>query len=1258
MKKIISAFICALILCCTFGIVSCVQNQSNTKFELTKELPQEVVCGSEIYFKEYIPIDFEAEYDLTVSYFDCTKLKQVENEEVESLMFRFSHVSKYDFKLSKADEKPIEFSINSVPVAPEFKQTEVWQTNKGTSIVLNDLLFWCYITLEDDGAKIDPSYKFEFVSVEVKSIFVDGEAKTVDLAGQTSYTFEEEAEYIFTVKASNSSGEQITTAKVATMNLAYHASEVGGYVFDDQNKIEFDVNAYADFALPTDGGIVKARLGNTKYDAVYDASSKMFTVSDFEQTLPVGVNERLYLTDNGGAAYSVNVVVPDLIITEDNFKELELVKEGTIILGEDIDMTNVTEYGKSRSGSYKEYTFRGLFDGRGYTIKNYTTTRPSYTGSLLWAVEGATIKNIIFEDATVTARNSVVAGRTGNYTKFINIAVEVKELNTTDNSSVISGPGESGITYENCILFVKATKGETIKGTGFINGFYCRSAEFKNVYLVSDATTLPVVPTDHPSITPTINGSHESERWTLSEAEEQYAQGYDFGTDLLNEAASIYFCGPVTYTIDSSNVDMLLTATEGIFSLTEDIDMQQRAWSPNGTFTGTIEGNGFKIKNFKAKDSGNFGLIEIAGEGAKIKNLSVHITSNGVRGGLIGQVKGKTTVENVNIICDSLYNDGAYPGGVIANVIQGELTVKDTNIVIKAVSGTHALGGFIAAGESNSNSVIVENVVCYNPTGAAAMPYVPKNTTDKDGTVTYGTYGTDGALAEANVDYVIYASIDELLAASKADELSEEFKGLLDDAGIETNVVFITQDNIDVLLTATDGIYSLSEDIDMQQRAWAPTAQFAGRLDGNGHKIINFKSPQNSYGLVYQTGAGATIKNLTVHMTTNGLRGGLIGQVKGATTVENVNIICDSLYNDGSYPGGTIANVIQGELTVKDTNIIIKAVSGANALGGFIAAAESSNKNVIVSNVVCYNPSGNATTPYNPSNAAYGTLGTDGKAAEANVDYVVYTSITELLLASQENKLSEEFKGLLSDAKIELSAVFITEDNIDVLLTATDGIYILTEDIDMKQKAWDPSVQFAGTLDGNGHKIINFKSPQNSDGLFYQTGAGATIKNLTVHMTTNGLRGGLIGQVKGATKVENVNIICDSLYNDGTYPGGTIANVIQGQLTVKDTNIVIKAVSGAGTLGGFIAAGESNSDSVIVENVVCYNPSGYVTTPYAPKNATNKDGTVTYGTYGTDGKAADANVDYFLYQSVEELQAATLSSEFTALLTDAGIQLN
>ncbi len=1015
MKKIILSLFFALMLCCSIGLIACGDGKIEGKTELTKELPQEVVCGSEIYFKEYLPIDFDAEYELTVSYLDYDvdykTLEKVENEKVDSLMFRFNDVSKYDFKLNKVGTDPISFSINSVPVVPELLETSEWQTDKDETVLIEDIAFWCNINLKDEDAKIDSSYKLEFIDVEVNSILVDGTSSKQDLSGVTSYTFEEEAEYVFTIKASNISGEHKTTVKVTTMDLDYHSNEISGYVFDESNKIEFDVNGFETFELPADGETLKVRVNNDKYDAVYSSNSKSFFVSNFTQELEKGKNQRLCIADKEGNAYSTIVLVPDLAVTKENIKELETIKGGVVILAEDIDMSEVSNYGESRTGAYADYWFTGIFDGRGHTISNYTALAPGYAGSLFWSVEGATIKNVIFENAKVLRNNSVVSGRTRGYSKFINIALEVNEL-TTENSSAISGPGDYGSYYENCIIFVKNTPSASISKSGFINGLYCRSAEFNNSYLVSDISDLPVAPSGHAEIEPVITGSYE--RLTLSEAEEKYRQEYDWGTPLLNKAASIFFSGPVITNIDSENIDILLTATEGYYRLTEDIDMTGKTWAPAVQFVGTIDGNGHKIKNFTSPSASVSitppggstrpiypGLVCYTGIGATIKNLDVHFVTNSIRGGLIGQVWGETTVENVNVIYDSFV---AYYGGAIANVIQGTLNVKDTNIVIKSATSSDAgkatYSGFIAGGEANTHNVVLSNVVCYNPTSLATSAYVPVNTSNK----LYdeiGTLGVDGQSAVAGEDYIVYLTKEALLAAHEAGDVSDEF---IANSGVMN---FISQENIEDLLTATGGDYYLTEDIDLTGITWEPTAVFAGTLDGKGFKISNLN------GNLFKGINNAKICNLILDNVTVTGNGGVLSKDNISSNIEITDVVVKVIASSGAR-AALLGYQVGGTATL--TNVVIDMFTSASNIGyrGFLTTHAA---NVAILENVYFVGEGVA---------LHATLGThatlvpsykkvDGSTdAVENTDYFIGETINDVLILEKVNNFNEDFKSIIN----------------------------------------------------------------------------------------------------------------------------------------------------------------------------------------------------------------------------------------------------
>ncbi len=681
--------------------------------------------------------------------------------------------------------------------------------------------------------------------------------------------------------------------------------------------------------------------------------------------------------------------------------------------------------------------------------------------------------------------------------------------------------------------------------------------------------------------------------------------------------------------LNQETIDKLQTATNGYYVLTQDIDMTGKTWAPSVRFTGTIDGNGHKIYNFTSSNtsvnvtpsgaSARFmypGLLCYTGAGTIIKNLDVHMVTNGIRGGLIGQVWGATTIDNVNIICDTL-STAAY-GGTIANVVQGELTVKDTNIVIKATSGSNANSGFIAGGEANTKNVILSNVNCYNPTANATTPYNPKNAGGL-------TLGTDEQEAVDGEDYNLY-TLNKMGSAYIREQLSQEFEQMLIEAGIISDTYFhaLDNDNFADLATATSGYYYLTEDIDLSGKSWSPSGTFSGVIDGNGWMIKNFTAGENHSGIIQYSGNGATIKDLDIHMLTNTSRGGLIGQVKGATLVENVNVICDLLSTGSSdYPSGPIANVMQGELTVKDTNIIIKATSGTNALCGFVTGGEANTHNLILSNVVCYNPGSIATTPYNPanqSNATYpvlGTFGTDGEIAVAGEDYTAYLSFNALLEANYAGQLSEEFVSLLSSANISLEKIYINQDNVTDLQSATVGYYALKENVDLSSITWTPTSTFKGIFDGQGYKISNLK-----DKSLFHTISNAKICNLILDNVVNPPKGILCGPDSGSGNV-TTDITVENLVVRVKSASATRVALLGyqtgGIATLK--NVVVEMASASG-YRGFITTHAANTQ--ILENVYCIGNGKLHATEGL--NAT----TPTY--YKADGNTtAVENEDYFVY---------------------------
>ena len=154
--------------------------------------------------------------------------------------------------------------------------------------------------------------------------------------------------------------------------------------------------------------------------------------------------------------------------------------------------------------------------------------------------------------------------------------------------------------------------------------------------------------------------------------------------------------------------------------LTDDLDLsavQSRAivanWTPIGTgaanpFTGTFDGNGYTIKNFKYTVTGDdeawyVGLFGYAKD-ATIKNLvmeNVTITSEKAYfaevGAVVGHLEGNSTLENITIkgdvqIAGCVENvEASRIGGVVGGNAAGTITVKNVHVI--ANEGSYVKGG-------------------------------------------------------------------------------------------------------------------------------------------------------------------------------------------------------------------------------------------------------------------------------------------------------------------------------------------------------------------------------------------------------------------------------------------------------------------------------------------------------------------------------------------------------------------------------------
>lgn len=148
----------------------------------------------------------------------------------------------------------------------------------------------------------------------------------------------------------------------------------------------------------------------------------------------------------------------------------------------------------------------------------------------------------------------------------------------------------------------------------------------------------------------------------------------------------------------------------------------------------------------------------------------------------------------------------------------------------------------------------------------------------------------------------------------------------------------------------TAGFYKLTEDIDLNDKAWTPIATFGGTIDGDGHKITGLNvNATTAIAALFSQLNGATVKNLdvtgTVVSTANQVAI-LAGKISGAALVENV-VTRGTVSGKTSEVAGMVGYINCGNatltVTIKDcrnyANVTTTA-TGTACTGGIVGSCD------------------------------------------------------------------------------------------------------------------------------------------------------------------------------------------------------------------------------------------------------------------------------------------------------------------------------
>ena len=211
------------------------------------------------------------------------------------------------------------------------------------------------------------------------------------------------------------------------------------------------------------------------------------------------------------------------------------------------------------------------------------------------------------------------------------------------------------------------------------------------------------------------------------------------GENLTKIADGLYYDNADTYYVTNAS-GLTAVATEvnkveqyaanifdgKVVKLVNDINLGGVEWAPIGNFaitandfSGTFDGQGHTVSNFvvteKSSDSkgrSSYGLFGNVTNGTvknlTVENARVNVVGGKFAGALIGRLNNGSTVENCHVMNSSVSINNWQVGGLVGQMNEGNITIKDCSVKKTTVSGYSAAGilvGYQMGTKNNENTI-------------------------------------------------------------------------------------------------------------------------------------------------------------------------------------------------------------------------------------------------------------------------------------------------------------------------------------------------------------------------------------------------------------------------------------------------------------------------------------------------------------------------------------------------------------------------
>lgn len=1238
-KKIKAIFVFAILAILSLTCAACGGKEggstSSVEFKFVKDVPTTVLYSNEIYFKDYLPREYWQDYELYVSYYDVETGNQVTDEKQDNLVFTFNQVTEYSFTIKRGSDT-LSCKIQGVPEVPQFREETFKNIRLGREMPVAELAAECFGVNElKNGrlAKSDKSYKVEVTNIAVESVEVNGaDNESMSFNKNGKITFNQEAFYVVTFRASNISGYDEQVVTFSTADAKKHNSDLNGYVLANGEGVE---DNELHFYMPViqqelqglaEGATIDVRFGKSAegnlYKATYDKEKDDIVVKGFKHDLSISEKQRVFFKTATGN-YSTFVTGAQ-IVNNENKGDLFNRGGGYVLLTEDI---NYDGFEFPNAGN--EFV-NGVIDGDGHTISNLTKYN-SYvnakgatinTGfSFANIFSNSTLKDIVVDN--ITAGGGVVAG--GEVNGKIRVENVIVRFNkTTLSKSAMNDDGQANPRTALLGYHKEYTQWATLKNVvvempygindyvGMISTHCGGKQIFDNVYLVGG----------HGSAhSPIGNAAHYPVSYYNKDSKLNVYEGKDYFASNVADKLYKNFKNDNEYAlpawmfqatldlgmineITTENFSKLLDATSGYYVLGEDVDFSKvdingdgvvdanDSWTRPNTivFGGMFDGYGHKITNFQPGAAQDDVLFERANQ-AIIRDLYFHALGTGRRGGIIGQAVGTVNIDNCVLAFDQISNN---EGSAVVAVVQGNVYVANTIILVDGFgpsSGT-VVGGLLGTNAAATKGIFLDKVYIIDTTNSKKVlsPF-------RDGFYETGTFGMDGLTAVEDEDYFLGTGILSFGKENLDGNLATWYDDLAAEFATRETYTAINKDNISTLMSAENGYFVLTEDIDMKDIAWTATAEFKGTLNGNGHKLYNINT---NTGLFKSTN-NAVVENIELHFV-DGAEAGVIGTITKETKVRNIVVTMDKAVSSA------IAKTANDKLILRQALIDVKDAQSDAAkyiVAGGTGAVELTNVSVV--------------------DEKFGTI------TEAGA-YDLYDDIFDIYVDELPTAFLQKVYTANTAAEVRPHTI-ITKDNINDLMSATEGYFILGEDIDLSKVEWTAS-NFNGTLNGKGFKISGIKTA-----LFAElTGM---IRNVELYATNvEAGKAILASKIAGATTLVDVAIKADKTAST------MIAGAVEATLTLDEVFVDAQSIELAEGVALLAGAG---AGSVAVEALYVITPNAE-TVLFAGENTGVANVYTSVDAFVDADRAGDITINSDIMDATDdllvrnELNAATLKT--------------